>query len=162
MSDLLAIRDNLLKASAEELLRTDLLHMTTKEQNIHKEFLPNSYRTGLPPTRLHTNWKGLMRVIKGLNSRYTLLNLITGKEKDYHVSDMKPFVFKEEYQYIASQSTTSTGSSYYATYSEIKEAWKLMKWQGGRVKNNSNQVGFFFLFVWCVWCQVKKMSGVER
>ena len=60
MSDLLAIQDNLLKASAEELLRTDLLHMTTKEQNIHKEYLPDSYvlfhyRTGLPPTRLHTN-----------------------------------------------------------------------------------------------------------
>ena len=36
MSDLLAILDNLLKASAEELLRTDLLHMTTKEQNMHK------------------------------------------------------------------------------------------------------------------------------
>ena len=52
MSDLLAIQDNLLKASAEELLRTDLLHMTTKEQNMHKEYLPNSYvlvhyRTGL-------------------------------------------------------------------------------------------------------------------
>ena len=90
MSDLLAIKDNLLKASAKELLRTDLLHMTTKEQNIHKEYLPNSYvlihyRTGLPPTRLHTNWKGPMRVIKGLNSRYTLHDLISGKEKDYHV-----------------------------------------------------------------------------
>ena len=24
---------------------------------------------------------------------YTLLDLMTGKEKDYHVSDMKPFVF---------------------------------------------------------------------
>ena len=98
MSDLLAIQDNLLKASAEELLRTDLLHMTTKEQNIHREYLPDFFflvhcRTGLPPTRLHTNWKGPMRVIKGLNSRQTLLNLITGKEKDYHVSDMKPFVF---------------------------------------------------------------------
>ena len=98
MSDLLAIQDNLLKASAEELLRTDVLHMTTKEQNIHKEYLPNSYvslhyRTGLPPTHLHTNWKGPMRVIEGLNSRYKLLDLITGKEKDYHVSDMKPFVF---------------------------------------------------------------------
>ena len=96
MSDLLA--HNLLKASAEELLRNDLLHMTTKKQNMHKEYLPDSYvlvhyRTGLPPTRLHTNWKGPMRVIKGLNSRYTLLGLITGKEKDYHVSDMKPFVF---------------------------------------------------------------------
>ena len=72
--------------------------MTTKERNMHKEFLPDSYvlvhyRTGLPPTRLHTNWKGPMRVIKGLNSRYTLLDLITGKVKDYHVSDMKPFVF---------------------------------------------------------------------
>ena len=97
-SDLLAIQDNLLKASAEELLRTDLLHKTTKEQNIHKEYLPDSYvlahyRTGLPPTHLHTNWKGPMRVIKGLNSRYTLLDLITGTEKNYHVSDMKPFVF---------------------------------------------------------------------
>ena len=98
MSDLLAIQDNLLKASAEELLRTDLLRKTTEEQNMHKEYLPTSYvldhyRTGLPPPRLHTNWKGPMRVIKGLNSRYTFLDLITGKEKDYHVSDMKPFVF---------------------------------------------------------------------
>ena len=32
MGDLLAIQDNLLKASAEELLRTDLLHKTIKEQ----------------------------------------------------------------------------------------------------------------------------------
>ena len=69
MSDLLAIQDNLLKASAEELLRTDLQYMTTKEQNIHKEYLPNSYvlvpyRTGLPPTRLHTIWKGPMTIIK--------------------------------------------------------------------------------------------------
>ena len=52
MSDLLAIQDNLHKASAEELLRIDRLHMTTKEQNINKEYLPDSYvlvqyRTGL-------------------------------------------------------------------------------------------------------------------
>ena len=32
MSDLLAIQDNLLKASAKELLRTDLLHMRTKKK----------------------------------------------------------------------------------------------------------------------------------
>ena len=69
-SDFLAIQDNLLKASAKESLRTDLLHMTSKEQNMLKEYLPNSYvlvhyRIGLLPTRLHTNWKGPMRVIKG-------------------------------------------------------------------------------------------------
>ena len=34
-----------------------------------------------------------MRIIKGLNSRYALLDLITSKENDYHASDMKPFVF---------------------------------------------------------------------
>ena len=94
----LSIQDNLLKASAKELLRTDLLHLTTKEQNKHTEYAIGSYvlvhyRTCLPPTRLHTSWKGPMKVIKGLNSRYTLLDLVTGKEMDFHVSDMKPFVF---------------------------------------------------------------------
>ena len=86
-SDLLRIQDNLLKASAKELLRTDLLHMTSKEQNTHKEYPVDSYvlvhyRTGLPPTRLHTFWHGPMRVTKGLNSRFTLLDLIIGTVTD--------------------------------------------------------------------------------
>ena len=34
-----------------------------------------------------------MRVIKGLNSRYTFLVVMTGKEKDFRVSGIKPFVF---------------------------------------------------------------------
>ena len=34
-----------------------------------------------------------MKVISGVKYRYTLLDLITGKEKDFHSSDMKPFVF---------------------------------------------------------------------
>ena len=42
-SDLLRIQDNLLKASAKELLRTDLLHMTSKEQNTHEEYPVDSY-----------------------------------------------------------------------------------------------------------------------
>ena len=41
-------------------------------------------RTGLPPTHLHTNWKGPMKVIKDLNSCYT-------QQTDFHVLDMKPF-----------------------------------------------------------------------
>ena len=52
--------------------------MITKEQNVYKEDLPDSYvllhyRTDLPPTCLHTSWKGPMRVIKGLNSRCSLI-----------------------------------------------------------------------------------------
>ena len=98
MSKLLSVQDNLPKASAKELLRTDLLHMTSKEQEKHQEYLPGSfvlvhYRTGLPPSRLRTSLRSPMRVIKGLNSRYILLDLMTGKETDFHVSDIKPFVF---------------------------------------------------------------------
>ena len=37
-----------------------------------------------------------MRVVNGENSRYTLFDLITNKEKDCHVSDMKPFIFNAD------------------------------------------------------------------
>ena len=98
MSELLSIQDNLPKASAKELLRTDLLYMTMSEQNKYTEYEPDSYvlvhyRTGSPLTRLHTYWSGPMRVVNGLNSKYVLLDLLSGKEKVFHVSDMKPFVF---------------------------------------------------------------------
>ena len=98
MSDMLTIQDSLLKASAKELLRTDLLHLTSKEQFKHTDFEPNShvlvhYRTGAPPSRLHTFWRGLMKVISGRDSRYLLKELVSHKETEHHVSDMKPFKF---------------------------------------------------------------------
>ena len=42
-----------------------------EHNNLHEadHYVPVHYRTGLPATRLHTSWKGPMRVIKGLNSR---------------------------------------------------------------------------------------------
>ena len=51
------------------------------------------YRKSAPPTRLHTIWRGPLRVLRYQDSQYTLLDLITKKEKVYHISDMKPFVF---------------------------------------------------------------------
>jgi hypothetical protein len=73
--------------SAKELLRTDLLHMTSKEQDL-TEFEPNScvlvhYRSGAPPSRLHTFWRGPMQVISGGNSRYLLRDLLTHQEKEW-------------------------------------------------------------------------------
>ena len=37
-----------------------------------------------------------MRVVNGKNSRYTLFDLITNKEKDCHFSDMRPFIFNAD------------------------------------------------------------------
>jgi hypothetical protein len=81
LSDMLAIQDSLLKASAKELLITDLLPLSSMEQAKHTEYEPNSYvlvhyRTGAPPTRLHiflekSNascvWERLPIPAKGLN-----------------------------------------------------------------------------------------------
>jgi hypothetical protein len=92
------MQDSLLKASAKELLRTDLLHQTQSQMSQHTEYPINSYvlvhyRTGSPPSRLHTNWRGPLRVVKGDNSRYTLYDLVSQKTSVYHVSDMKPFLY---------------------------------------------------------------------
>ena len=97
-SKLIKMQTNLLQASAKELLRTDNLHQSFTEQFQHKEFTPDSYvlvhyRSGAPPSRLHTFWRGPMRVVSGKNSRYTLVDLVTHQEKVYHTSDMKPFIF---------------------------------------------------------------------
>ena len=98
MSKMLKMQDSLLKASSAELLRTDLLHVSTKQQQNPTEFPINSYvlvhyRSGSPTTRLHTAWRGPMRVASGSNSRYILYDLVTTREHRYHVSVMKQFLF---------------------------------------------------------------------
>jgi transposase InsO family protein len=98
MSNLLKIQDSLLKASAKELLRTDLLHQKQSQISEHIEYPRDSYvlvhyRDGSPPTRLHTHWRGPLKVVSGENSRYTLYDLITQKTAVYHVSAMKPFLY---------------------------------------------------------------------
>ena len=95
---MLKMQDSLLEASAAELFRTDLLHVSTKQQQSHTEFSFNSYvlvhyRSGSPPKRLDTAWRGPMRVVSGSNSRYTLYDLVTTREHRYHVSDMKRFLY---------------------------------------------------------------------
>jgi hypothetical protein len=98
MSDSLKMQDSLLKASAKELLRTDLLHQTQSQIAQNVEYPPNSYvlvhyRNGSPPSRLHTHLRGPLKVVIGENSRYTLYDLITQKSSTYHVSGMKPFLY---------------------------------------------------------------------
>ena len=75
--------------------------MSTEEFIIHKDYLPGSfvvvhYRTGAPPSRLHTYWRGPMRVVNGENSRYTLFDFIANREKEYDFSDMKLFIFNAD------------------------------------------------------------------
>ena len=98
MSNLLKTQDSLLKASTNELLRTDLLHQSQSQNFQHVEYPKDSYvlvhyRDGSPPSRLHTHWRGPFKVVSGENSRYTLYDLVTQKTSEFHVSAMKPLLF---------------------------------------------------------------------
>ena len=60
ISNLIKTQDSLLKASAEEVLRTDLLHQSQSQIFQHVEYPKDSYvlvhyRDGSPPSRLHTH-----------------------------------------------------------------------------------------------------------
>jgi hypothetical protein len=46
-----------------------------------------------PPTKLHMNWRGPMRVINYTQNVYTLQDLVTNKNVDYHVSQLKAFEY---------------------------------------------------------------------
>ena len=98
MSNLLKTHESLLKASAKELLRTDLLHHSQSQIFQHVEYPKDSYvlvhyRDESPPSRLHTHWRGQLKVVGGKNSRYTLYDLVPQKTSEFHVSSMKPFLF---------------------------------------------------------------------
>ena len=64
LDSFLSIQENLIEASAMELLRTDEIHMKDWERVEYAEFFPNSfvlvhYLIGLLPTRMHTHWRGI-------------------------------------------------------------------------------------------------------
>jgi hypothetical protein len=98
MSQLLSFQDKVMATARDILKKDDDLHMASFSTLKPTEFLHGShvlvkYRQGSAPTRLHTQWKGPLRVITNTRSEYLLLDLITNKQKSYHVSDMKPFIF---------------------------------------------------------------------
>jgi hypothetical protein len=97
MIKLLAIQDNIMTIARNNIIFTDSMHLGTypapRTDHAPGSFVLVRYRDGAPPSRLQTLLKGPLRVVKGSQSIFTLLDLITNKEKDYHVSDLKPFRF---------------------------------------------------------------------
>jgi transposase InsO family protein len=76
MSKLLHLQDEIMTTAREVLKNTDELHMASFPNKKPTEYLPDSYvlvkcRTGSTPTRLHTYWKGLLKVISNVQSTYS-------------------------------------------------------------------------------------------
>ena len=97
VSEMLQDQENIIKVAKEHQRNSDLHHiaMHTAERT---EFPINSYvmakyenHEHRPPTKLHPIKKGPFRVVNYTGSIYTVQNLVTMKNEDYHVTNLEPY-----------------------------------------------------------------------
>jgi hypothetical protein len=93
---MLTLQDELIEITARLLKESDDLHNAQQLPNVTQfgvdTFVLVQQRTS-PETRMHTLWRGPMRVVSHNFAEYTLLDLVTHKEKLYHMTQLKPFHF---------------------------------------------------------------------
>ena len=96
---MLTMQDKLIKISQELLKSSDEKHLAQTGPNITEFEIGThvlvAYEAG-PPTRLLTRWKGPMQILKRHKSEYLLLDLVTGKEKTFHVKNLRIFKFNPQ------------------------------------------------------------------
>jgi hypothetical protein len=80
---MLNIQNNLIKIANSILVETDLEHKSTNSSEA-TAFLIDSFvlvqQRSAPETRLHTLWRGPMRVLNSTRGEYTLLDLTTKRK----------------------------------------------------------------------------------
>jgi hypothetical protein len=93
---MLNIQNNPIKIAKSILIESDREHNSNNSYET-TEFLIDSFvlvqQRSAPETRLHTLWRGSMRVLHSTKGEYPLLDLTTNKEKKYHSTQMKQFKF---------------------------------------------------------------------
>ncbi len=95
-SSLLKMQKEIMDKSRELIRQQDKNHLANYDTK-RTEFPIGSlvlcqWREGKPPSRLHCQWKGPLRVISFQQSEYLLLDLVNNKEQSYHVKDLKQFL----------------------------------------------------------------------
>ena len=98
MDDMLECQRKLIESAHRLQIMKNIAHLDGTNQNL-TEFPIDSYvlvdYEDRPPSKLHTSRRGPLRVINFVGSIYTLLDLVTNKLQDYHVSRLHPFYFDE-------------------------------------------------------------------
>ena len=96
MDKMLTMQNKLFNISKKILEDSDKEHNAQNTSAV-TEFPINSFvlvaQRSAPDTRLHTLWRGPMRVIDNKHGEYALLDLTTNKEKQYHSTQIKQFQF---------------------------------------------------------------------
>jgi hypothetical protein len=153
---MLAKQAELLDIARKSQKQTDDYHIVQASGGEVTEFPINSYVLAKyrdrPPTKFHTPWKGPMRVIASKKNTYTLQDLVTNKEYEYHVTQLKTFQYdrnetdpvdiarKEAQEFVVDQVLQHRGDPKKRSTLEF-----LIKWEGYDESNNS----------WEPWANVK-------
>ena len=102
LSQLIVKQNEIIRqAQAAQTARDEaFINMQTRQNTNIIEFPINSYvlvsYQDRPPNSLMTKWEGPMRVVNRIGSKYTLQNLVTNKNIDYHAKKLKAFVYDPE------------------------------------------------------------------
>ena len=93
---MIKIQQELFDITAKLLKESDNLHNATQHPDITNfevgSLVLVAQRTQ-PETRMHTHWRGPLRVLSNNRGEYKLLNIISLKEVRYHMEQLKTFVF---------------------------------------------------------------------
>ena len=93
---MIQIQNSLITIAQDLLKSSDEKHVAKTASNITEfpigSYVLVDYESG-PPTRLLTRWRGPLKILQKQESEYVLLDLVSGKEKTYHVKNMRIFNF---------------------------------------------------------------------
>ena len=96
LATMLTLQNRLVKISQDLLKASDAKHLASTSSTLTEFAIGThvlvAYEAG-PPTRLLTRWRGPMKILNHHKSEYLLLDLVTGKEKLFHVKNMRIFRF---------------------------------------------------------------------
>ena len=102
-SDMINLQDKLVNIAQKRQAAQDEIFIQKRHENVLvTEFRPNSFvlvqypnsaMGKRAPTKLHTHWKGPMRVISNEGAEYTLHDLVQNKNVTIHVTRLKNFEY---------------------------------------------------------------------
>ena len=100
LDELLKVQREIIEVARRNLEETDLFHLSQRGGKEITEFPPDSYvllnyegEGNRPPTKLHTNLRGPVKVVSNDGPIYTVEDLTTKKLYDFHVKLLHPFDF---------------------------------------------------------------------
>jgi hypothetical protein len=103
-TDMLATQQRLIQVAEVQQLARDKEHLIKHHTEEVTSYEPNtfvlvSYPDGAmgprPPSKLHTNLRGPLRVISHTGSHYKLYNMVDDKEEIHHIKTLQPYLYDE-------------------------------------------------------------------